>query len=230
MTGVEAAPRRVHRRRLRGPHLVMVLAGLVGLVLTVTVLRDDTAAGRPVAVASRDLVPGVPLRPGDVQYEALRGDAAVLDHLLGDDRPWRGRVVTVAVAAGEPLVAARLRPRVAAGGLRAMSIPVARARAVNGRLARGDRVDVVVARDGVAAVVAAGIEVLDVADDADGAFGSGRGEVTVTLAVDVADSQRLAAALADGDFVLTRVTGALPATGAPPVSIDDLVPVPGATR
>ena len=230
MNGAESAPRRVHRRRLRGAHVVMVLAGLVGLVLTVAVLREDTGGGRPIAVAARDLVPGVPLRAGDVRYEPVRADAVVLDHLLGDDRPWRGRVVTVAVEAGEPLVTARLRARVAADGLRAMSIPVARARAVNGRLARGDRVDVVVARDGVAAVVAAGIEVLEVADDADGAFGAGRGEVTVTLAVDVADSQRLAAVLADGDFVLTRVTGAIPATGAPPVAIDDLVPALGATR
>ena len=102
-----------------------------------------------------------------------------------------------------------------------MSIPVERARAVNGRLASGDRVDVVQAADGTAAVVAAGLEVLDVEDDRDGAFGGARGQVTVTLAVDVTEAQRLAAVLADGDFVLTRVTGASPAaTAAPAVDGD----------
>lgn len=229
MTGLDAAPRRVHRRRLRGAHLVMVLAGLVGLVLTLAALRGEPA-GRPVAVAARDLVLGVPLRPGDVRFEPVRADGALLGHFVGERTRWRGRVVTEPVRAGEPLLAARLRPRVATDGRRAMSIPVPRARAVNGRLARGDRVDVVVARDGVASVVAAGIEVLELADERDGAFGAGRGDVTVTLAVDVADSQRLAAVLADGDFVLTRVTGATPATGAPPIALEELVPVPGAAR
>jgi len=79
-------------------------------------------------------------------------------------------------------------------------------------------------------LIAAGadLEVLDVEDDRDGAFGGARGQVTVTLAVDVADSQRLAAVLADGDFVLTRVTGAPSAAGATP--LDRTVPSGTASR
>jgi Flp pilus assembly protein CpaB len=197
--------------------MVVVLAGLAGLVLTLGALRQPTD-GRPVAVAARDLDPGVPLRAGDVRFVAVRADDELLSHLVARGRPWRGRVVTVGTPAGAPLMAHRVRVRVT-DGLRAMSIPVARARAVGGRLVRGDRVDVVVARDGTATVVVAGIEVLDVGDDGAGAFGSGRDEITITLAVDVPDSQRLAAVLADGDFVLTRVTGAVSAAGAPPVAL-----------
>jgi len=80
------------------------------------------------------------------------------------------------------------------------------------------------ARDGVATIVAAGLEVLDVTSDRSGAFGGAREQMTITLAVDVAESQRLAAVLADGDFVLTRVTGAASATGAPPIVIDGTPP------
>jgi hypothetical protein len=43
--------------------------------------------------------------------------------------------------------------------------------------------------------------------------------VRVTLAVDARESQLLAAALADGDFVLTRVTGAPSAADLPPLAI-----------
>lgn len=229
MTGVETAPRRVHRRRWRGAHLVMILAGLLALVLTLSALRSD-ASGRRIAVAARDLDAGVPLRADDVRYTRVDADAQVLDHLVGTGESWRRRVLTTPVPAGEPLTDARLRAPAAADGRRAMSIPVERARAVNGRLAPGDRVDVVRARDGVASVVAAGLEVLDVEDDRDGAFGAARGLVTVTLAVDVADSQRLAAVLADGDFVLTRVTGAASASGAPPVVLDPGAPGPVAVR
>ena len=99
-----------------------------------------------------------------------------------------------------------------------MSIPIERARAVNGRLVPGDRVDVVVADGGTATIVVAAAEVLDVEAD-DGSIGSRRGDVSVTLAVDARESQLLTAALASGDFVLTRVTGAVSAAGAQPVVI-----------
>ena len=138
---------------------------------------------------------------------------------LRSEAAWRGRVVTAPVAAGEPVTRTRLRPAATDDGRRVMSIPVDRARAVDGRLRPGDRVDVVQALDGTAAVVAAGLEVLAVADDADGALGASRGRLTVTLAVDVAESQRLTGALADGEFVLTRVTGAAPGVGAAPVGV-----------
>jgi Flp pilus assembly protein CpaB len=223
MTVGESAPRRVHRRQPFGAHLVMILAGVLGLVLTLAALTDS-GGGERIAVAARDLQPGVPLRDGDLRFETMSVASDVLEHLvLGSERRLvRGRVLTVAVSAGEPLVSTRIRARATPDGRRAMSIPVERARAVNGRLARGDRVDVVAASGGVASVIAAGLEVLDVEDDRDGAFGSQRGLVTVTLAVDVDDSQRLAAVLADGDFVLTRVTGAISADGTPPLVVDEL--------
>lgn len=199
----------------------MVLAGALGLVLTLAVLRDGDGQRR-IVVAARDLESGTVLGPKDLRVESVRVGTGLADHLVPgrDASHVRGRVLIAAATTGDPLLATQVRNRPTDDGRRAMSIPVDRSRAVNGRLAPGDRVDVVTARDGVATVVAAGIEVLDVDDGETGAFGARRGEVTLTLAVDVLDSQLLAAALADGDFVLTRVTGAASATGVAPLRFD----------
>ena len=56
-------------------HLVMIVAGLLGLLLTVAVLRRADER-QPVAVAARDLAPGTALTESSVRYETLV-------HLLG---------------------------------------------------------------------------------------------------------------------------------------------------
>ncbi|HEX5586225.1 MAG TPA: hypothetical protein VFZ17_02860, partial [Acidimicrobiia bacterium] len=45
---------------------------------------------------------------------------------------------------------------------------------------------------------------------------------TVTIAVDAAASQRLAAAIADGDVSIARTTGARSSAGLQPLSLDRL--------
>jgi Flp pilus assembly protein CpaB len=204
--------------------MVMLLAGVLGLVLNLAVLRGRGASER-VLVASRDLEVGTVVRPGDLRSASLRDGDGLASRLVPANRESavRGHVITAPTRAGDPILASQLRARATDDGRRAMSIPVDRARAVDGRLVPGDRVDVVVAGDGVARVVAADLEVLDVDDGEHGAFGARQGQVTLTLAVDVDDAQLLAIALADGDFVLTRVTGSPSARGAAPVTID---PVP----
>jgi Flp pilus assembly protein CpaB len=196
----------------------MLVAGVAGLVVTLGVLRPG-AGGERVAIAVRDLESGTVLEPRDVRFESV----SVSDRVAGryvtprELTSMRGRVLAAPVFADEPVLEAHLRTRAATDGRRAMSIPVDRARAVNGNLAPGDRVDVVVAGDDAVTIVVAGAEVLDVDDD--DAFGTRRGEVRVTLAVDARESQLLAAALADGDFVLTRVTGAPSSADLPPLAI-----------
>ena len=203
--GSPSVPQRLARRRRPGP-LVVALAGLAGLAVTLAVLSTPST-GRPVVVAARDLLPGARLGPDDVRVAPVEAPAEVLARLVPGDAGWRGRTVTAPVPAGEPLTRTRLRSVLPDTGRRVMSIPVDRSRAVDGRLRPGDRVDVVQARDGAATVVVSGLEVLAVTDDADGALGGSTRRLTVTLAVDVAGSQRVAVALADGEFVLTRVGG-----------------------
>jgi Flp pilus assembly protein CpaB len=216
VTTADAGPRRLHRRRSVGPQVLVLVAGIAGLVVTLGVLRSGSD-GQRVAVAVRDLEAGSVLAEGDVRFESVSASDRVgaTYVTLRELAALRGRVLTAPVFADEPVLQAHLRTRAATSGRRAMSIPVDRARAVNGDLTPGDRVDVVVAGDDAVTIVVAGAEVLDVDDD--DAFGTRRGEVRVTLAVDARESQLLAAALADGDFVLTRVTGAPSAADLPPL-------------
>jgi hypothetical protein len=100
-----------------------------------------------------------------------------------------------------------------------MSIPIDPSRAVNGRLRVGDRVDVVVAGDDEVAIVASDLEVLDVLDGRRSGIGATSRSFSVTLAVDAHQSLILTAALADGDLVLTRVTGAPSARDVAPLSV-----------
>ncbi len=78
----------------------------------------------------------------------------------------------------------------------------------------------VLAGDEDVAIVVAGAEVLRVDGATSGAFGTSTRAFTITLAVTARESQLLTAALADGDLVVTRVTGAAPAANTPPIRLD----------
>ena len=216
-----ARSRRIRGGRISTGHVVMIVSGLLGVVLTVALLHGaDTRV--PVAVAVHDLAPGARLRAADVRFEAV----AMSDELLattlrrGGVTRARGDVVVGPIRAGELVTRGRLRPAAASGGLRAMSIPIDPARAVGGDLEAGDRVDVVLAGQHEIAIVVAGGEVLAVDRGDGGTFTASSDRLTVTLAVDARESQLLTAGLADGDLAITRVTGARSATGTPPLPVE----------
>jgi pilus assembly protein CpaB len=201
---------------------VMIVAGLLGMVLTLALLRaaDDRVE---VAVAARDLPPGAVVRASDLRFARVSMDRALLDTALQrHDLPGaEGSVVTSRIAAGDLVARSALRPAAAPSGKRAMSIPIDPARAVNGELAAGDRVDVVVATSQEVAIVVADAEVLGVeGGDRGGAFGGVDQQFAVTLAVDAQESQLLTAATVDGDVMIARTTGARSAEGTPPLPID----------
>lgn len=219
MTSPDVSPQRLQRRRTSAPLVLVLLAGGLGLLSTLVLLRPGNVHAVRVAVAARAVQSGAVVRRADVAFVALRADSTVRDAFVPEPRARLlvGRVATVSMDPGEPFLAAHVAAPATRDGRRAMSIPVERSRAVNGRLAPGDRVDVVAASDERVTIVAAGLEVLDLDDPDRGAFGSRRGEVTITLAVDAQQSQQLTEALADGDFVITRVTGAASAVETPPL-------------
>src|SRR5262245_54005363 len=144
----------------------MLAAGAAGLVATLAGLRPG-AGGQRRPVAGHDLEAGTVVTDRDVRFERVSASDEVTGAYVTPRElaGLRGRVLTVPVFADEPVLEAHLRARAASDGRRAMSIPVDRARAVNGRLVPGDRVDVVVAGDTEVTIVVAGAEVLDVDDD-----------------------------------------------------------------
>jgi Flp pilus assembly protein CpaB len=216
-----ALPRNLLSRFSTG-HLVMIVAGLVGLLLTVAVLRRADER-QPVAVAARDLSPGTALSDASVRYEQVKMDDSLLGTVLQphDVKRMRDSVAAYPIAAGELIHRRALRPAAAPEGKRAMSVAIDPSRAVNGELEAGDRVDVILAGSHEVSIIVADAEVLSVGrPDRTGAFGGVDDKFTVTLAVDERESQLVAAGIAGGEIVITRTTGARPAGSTPPLTVD----------
>jgi len=215
------APRRKFTARFSSGHLVMVVAGLLGMVLGFAVLRRDPE-GIPVAVAAREIRAGETIARADVRSERVSGRRGLASSFarVDDMRRRRGRIATTTIAAGEPILRRELRPRAAPSGLRAMSIPIDPSRAVGGRLASGDRVDVLFAGDDAVSIIVRNAEVLGVDAKDRGGIGESGSPFTVTIAVDARQSQLVAAAIADGDISIARTTGAASSKGTPPQPIE----------
>ena len=208
--------RRELRSRVSTGHVVMVLAGALGVLLTLTVLRsaDNT---QPVFVAARDLASGTVISDSSVKVVRVHADAAVLGTLFASNQlaTLRGRVVTSVIHGGELLARGAVTAPDATSSRRVMSFPIARSRAVAGKLATGDRVDVLAVDhdSGRAGYVLTNAEVVAVEGRSGGALSGASDDVTVTLVVDPATAPVLASAIDAGTVMLVRSTGAPPVHG-----------------
>jgi hypothetical protein len=214
------AQRRAVHTRVSAGHVVMVLAGLVGALCTLAALR--AADHRvDVVVARHDLVAGTKVAAGDLRTVRVTADGDVMRTLVRADRVGSliGRVVTARVGAGTFVAPDDVRPAGSAMVPRSMSFSIDRARALDGELVVGDRVDVVAVdtRSAEARYVATAAEVLRV--DTKGGRGAlgGSDEITVTLAVDAKSALGIATAVHGNDVTLVRSTGA-PALDRAPTS------------
>jgi len=199
----------------------MVVAGLLGMVLALAALRDDPG-GVEVAVATHEIRAGEAVHAGDFRTERVQATGRVLDSFvrIRDLRRLHGQIAVATITAGDPVFRRELRPRAARSGLRAMSIPIDPSRAVGGRLAAGDRIDVLFTGDREVSIIVRDASVLAV--DAKGRAGIGEttSPFTVTIAVDARQSQLLAAAIADGDISIARTTGARSSEGTRPQPLE----------
>jgi Flp pilus assembly protein CpaB len=195
----------------------MVVAGLLGMVLALAALRDDPG-GVQVAVADHEISSGEVVRVRDFRTERLQASGSLLGSFVRarDVHRLEGQIATATLAAGDPVFRRQFRPRAARSGLRAMSIPIDPSRAVGGRLAAGDRVDVLFAGDREVSIIVRDASVLAVDAKGRGGIGETTSPFTVTVAVDARQSQLLAAAIADGDISIARTTGARSSAGTRP--------------
>ena len=209
------SPRRALRSRVSSGHVLMVVAGLLGLLLSLSVLRraDDTVA---VVVAARDLAPGTRLRPDMVRTARIHAEARVLGNLVPADGldALDGSIVLASLRVGDLLARSGLGPASTRGAARAVSFPVDSALAVGGQLSAGDRVDVLAsANDGSGSgYVLVGADVVAVHASGTGPLRASDGHLSITVAVDSAGAQRLAASLHVADLLVVRSTGAAPVT------------------
>jgi pilus assembly protein CpaB len=199
----------------------MVIAGIVGVVLSFAVLREREGATR-VLVAAHEIRAGESVHASDFRSVrvTLTPDVLATVARASDVHHLRGRVAGSTLAEGELVPVRTLRPRAAPHGLRAMSIPIDPARAVGGRLAAGDRVDVLFAGDKAVSIIVADAAVLAVDARGSGGIGESSSPFTVTIAVTARQSQLVAAAVADGEISLARTTGAKSARDTAPEPLE----------
>lgn len=206
-----AAPaRRPFWSRMSVGQIVMILAGLAAFVLNVNVVRAQEAVTM-VVVAAEDLVPGVSFDRSMVELVALDAENPVIDQLVREDAlaAFEGKVVTSRVLEGEFVSAADLADQAAQENLRAVSVRVDASHAGGGSLIRrGDLIDVIAVRDGVARYVVTGAQVLHVPEQ-----GSNGGLVSVNdyyvvIAVDADTALSVAEALQADSVEVVLATGA----------------------
>jgi Flp pilus assembly protein CpaB len=213
--------------RVSGAHVVVLLAGLLGGVLTLAALRADAHEVR-VLVAAHDLRVGARLEPGDVRSVAVRGNIDNLPALVRDTGAASlvGRMVTAPVRRGDPV---RASDFVAAtpSGERVMSFTVDESDAVAGDLQAGDRIDVVAvshdAKDAGYVLVDAPVLAAAHAGGASGPLHTNDAGIVITVSVSAEDALRLAGAQANARVIVIDATGTAPLTGAP------RYPIPGST-
>jgi hypothetical protein len=197
----------------------MLLAGALGVLLTLSVLRAADHS-QPVIVASHELASGTVLRDGDVRVAPARvgGDTLATLFRGSDVASVRGQVVTATIHAGALVPRGAVRPVDAAAAVRVMSFVLPRARAVDGKLATGDRVDVIAVEHdtGRAGYVLTDAEVTAVDSHDGGPLAGASEDVTVSLVVDPETAPRLATALDAQTVTLVRATGAAPLRNTTP--------------
>jgi Flp pilus assembly protein CpaB len=189
----------------------MVVAGLLGLLLSLSVLRraDDTV---PIVVVTRDIAPGTRLRADMLATTRIHADGRLLANLVSADDRALGSIVLSALRSGDVLERSGLGSRSTRRAARAVSFPVDSALAVGGDVSTGDRIDVLAsAHDGsVSGYVLVGADVVAVHEIGSGPLRGTDGRLSITVAVDAAGAQRLAGALHTADLLVVRSTGAAP--------------------
>lgn len=207
-----APRRRKARERISLGHLFMIAAALLAFVLVVSVLQDRSKTTQ-VLVASTDIQPGSAITPDLVRQVSLPAGSDLADAMAGLGDLAGGKAIAAQrIEKGDPITLTAIAPRSDNDGLRAMSIPIERARAVGGELAPGDRVDVISVTGSSATYVATDLEVLKTQNQqGTGALGSSAlTDYYVTVAVDGPAALAISLAQQTGEVSILRSTGAQP--------------------
>jgi Flp pilus assembly protein CpaB len=163
-------------------------------------------------VASRDIAPGSTLSTADLTLVAVDLPDGAAARAFGDTRALVGRIAVAPVTKGELVQASAVADRSAADARFQVSLPLDRSRALDGTLAAGEKVDVIVTYTGTEAartlVVARRAEVVRVSVPSRGGI-SGGGDLVVVLALPNEDEVLAVTHGAQaGKVTLVRATGA----------------------
>ena len=207
--GTSGSERRPGRRRFSSTHLLIAAVAVLAFVLNFLALRSRDA-NVMVATADHSAPQGAALTEDLVALIPISTGFAGIDSLLAEDAlaDFDGWALARPVEEGDLITVDDLVEPGIAGGLRAMSLPVPPEHAAGGRLAVGDRVDVITVSQDVASYVATGLEVTAVPTPDSSTFSSATHHVVVGVTSD--EALRLAEALDAGSIEVIRATGAPP--------------------
>ena len=209
-----ARPRPVRRRRALPSGRAVVGGFLVALAMVGTFAAYTASTAAPVtryAVATRDLAPGDTIDAAALQLVAIDLPDGQRRRSYDQLQPLLGLTVVEPVLSGELVQEGTLVPTGADPGMRIVSFAVPRARAVNGSLTAGERVDVL-GTYGNGDQACTHLVVADVAvtkvTETGGALVS-EGDLTVSVALSSPETElAVAHAAAAGTVTLVRTTGA----------------------
>ncbi len=209
--------------RVSGAHLVVLVAGLFGALLTMAAVRN---ADHTVAVAGlrHDVRIGAEVRADDLVAVQMHTDSDTLAGLVSmrDASRYINQIAVAPMQRGDVLRRSDLRSAADTHRQRSISFSMEAADAVGGDLSAGDRIDVIgVTHDGVRS----GYVVLDAAllavsnPQSSGPLRSSDHHVTLTISVESDAALRLVAAQTGGKVVVVKATGATPAHDLVPFSL-----------
>jgi Flp pilus assembly protein CpaB len=179
---------------------VPVALGVLAAGFTYEALQGR-AAMTEIVVTRSELAAGTPIDAGDTRLVRVHSvDRSLLRGLVTPPQLGEGWVATVAIPAGEPVTSSEISMPAKGPVLGEMSIAVPVDQAVGGRLAPGDRVDVIAGNAaGGAHYVAQGLRIVAVSPSSgNGALLGASTNYYVVVAVGKQTALRIAAALAEG--------------------------------
>lgn len=176
--------------------------------------RASTGPTTLYVVAARDVSAGATITRADLELVALDLGSSGR-RAFTDVTPLVGSIATAPLAQGEVVQASHVVHGRAGGGVE-ISIPVAAARAVGGRLLPGDRVDVAATygtgADAFTHYVVRGATVIEIDRPSRGLGADGTEVVTIEVP-DPADALAVSHAFTAGEISLVRTTGRPAADG-----------------
>lgn len=189
-----------------------LLVAVAALGAFVAARGDDAGPSGSYVVVAHDVVAGTKLQADDLRTVSMDLPAGVAQRAFTDVDAVVGRLTAGPLSDGELIQVSAVLGGDAADPRYQLSVPVERSRALDGLVARGEKVDVLVTygtgADGGTFVVARRAEVLRVDQNDHGALGAGS-EMIVVLAVDTADNALAVTHAAQaGKITLVRATGA----------------------
>jgi Flp pilus assembly protein CpaB len=208
-----AARREVQRRSSLPSGRAVVGGFLVAAAVVGVVAVISGGSGTPAdayAVVTADVDAGEVLRPADLELVPLDLPDAQRTVSYTDLSVLDGATALAPLTAGQLVQSSDVAKPPGGPGLASVSLPVEPARALDGDLRRGDRVDVIAtSTEGggpSTRTVTAGALVIDVIEQGGGGLG-GPSELSVELAVPPDDLEAVAEAGAVATVTLARTTG-----------------------